>query len=120
MNEALIEFIPVGYRYSMIGIAVTKRALGDERLPAGEKLDLLEKLHGYADGQYITPAMLAVIEPASNAEVAIVNAAVSLDGDSERGSASYNVLVRDEVFSLFRSVFPAIQMREGGLCRAQA
>jgi hypothetical protein len=123
MSEAidakLIEMIPAGHRFSLVWIAIVKRLLADQHLKPGERLDLLEKLNAVTDS-YLDADMLAAVSPASDVETQIFLEAATLDGSDERCRASFNVLTRGPVFLLFRSLLPAIQMKEGPRCSLQA
>ena len=115
-----IRLIPPGYRYLMICAALTKRALLAPNLPPAEKLDLLENLNALSDSVF-TPAMLVAIEPMTNVEIQMYEAAAGLDGrDDERCTASFDVLTRN-AFAHFAhlSLAPAIELmglREGNKC----
>jgi hypothetical protein len=108
-----ISLISAGHRYCLVAAAITKRILSEEGLKAGERLEWLEKLNGLTD-QYITPEMLAAVEPASDVEAQIFSEAMSLPIADDHGNASFRVLTRDEVFSLFRSLHSAIELRKRG------
>ena len=106
-----VALIPPGYRCAMLTAALIKRALAAPNMPPGERLELLEKLNALPDGVF-TPAMLIAIKPMTDAEVAMVDAAASLDSrDSERCTASYDVLTR-QAFPHFASLSlaPAIAL----------
>jgi hypothetical protein len=66
------------YRFNFIVAAMTKRGLQDDKMPAGERLHLLEKLNGLTD-QHFTAEMLALIDPMSDLEFQIYQEAKSLD-----------------------------------------
>jgi hypothetical protein len=118
MND--IDLIPRGHRYSMITAALIKWVLVDPQLPPAEKLDFLEKLDALPDDIF-TRAALVAIKPMTDAEVAMVDAAASLDGaDDKRCNASFQVLT-GKAFRHFASLSlaPAIELmglREGNKC----
>jgi hypothetical protein len=106
---------PAGYQHLMLWAAYAKRALQYE-MPAGKRLQLLEKLNSLTD-DYFAPEMLAIIEPMCDTEIAMVNEARSLDREDDRiGQASFEVLTSWRVFGHFRRLNPsylaAIKLRE--------
>jgi hypothetical protein len=105
--------ITAGHRYVLICAAMLKRVLADSDLKPGDRLDLLEKLDSLEDRE-ISRDMLAAIEPASDGEVAIVGEAEGLDSHANRGNASFRVLTSNEVFAMFKSLRPAIELRAPG------
>jgi hypothetical protein len=115
-----IRLIPYGHRFSMICAALIKRVLADPKLPPTEKLEFLEKLDALPDDIF-TRAVLVAIKPMTDAEVAMVDAAASLDGaDDKRCNASFDVLTKN-AFAHFASLSlaPAIELmglREGNKC----
>jgi len=82
----------------------------------GKRLKLLELLNSLTDN-WLTPEMLAIIAPASDTEMAMVNEARSLDREDDRlGQASFDVLTSWRVFKHFRRLNPsfmaAIKLRQ--------
>lgn len=94
--------VPSGYRYVFTIVALTKRALLAD-MPHAERLALLESMHGLTD-MHFTPEMLAMIQPAGEAECAIISEALKLDDGLEtpadrviRGG-SFEVLTSERVW----------------------
>jgi hypothetical protein len=109
MND--IDLIPRGHRYSMITAALIKRVLVDPKLPPTEKLEFLEKLDALPDDIF-TRAVLVAIQPMTDAEASMVDAAASLDGaDDKRCDASFKILT-GQAFRHFASLSlaPAIAL----------
>lgn len=113
--------ISSGHTMVFIVAALTKRALQDDKMEAGDRLHLLEKLNGLTD-QYFTADMLALIDPMSNLEYQIFREAKSLDikaaglSPAQQTQASYEILTSSQVFSHFVTLNPgmanAIRMHE--------
>lgn len=109
-----VQIFPVGYRYQLLLIAFTKYVLS-LKMGQGQRLRFLELLNDMTD-RFITPEMLAVVEPMSETEVNMLIAARSLDAaDDKAGSASFKVLTRRDIFDHFLELNPslltAIKMR---------
>jgi hypothetical protein len=114
-DELSVLQAPTGYLHLMLWAAAAKRALLFD-MPAGKRLQLLEKLNGLTDN-YFTPEMLAAITPMSDTEMEMVNEARSLDREDDRlGQASFDVLTSWRVFGHFRRLNPsylaAIKLRQ--------
>jgi hypothetical protein len=114
-DDSLVVHTPAGHKHSMLIAAYTKRVLQYE-MPTADRLQFLEKLNGLTD-LYFTPEMLALIEPMSDTEIAMVNEARSLDPEDDRlGRASFNVLTSWRVFGHLRRLNPsylaAMKLRE--------
>ncbi len=109
IDQEAIGRVPAGYRRTVLCAALLKRALAPANLPAGERLDLLEKLNGLTDGQF-TAAMLAAVQPMSDVECAMIAAAMSLDGARADGRcpAADAVLRRADVFTHFAAANPSL------------
>jgi hypothetical protein len=105
-EQKMIAHIPVGYKFNLLLIALIKRALKC-KMSAGERLQILERLNGMTDG-YITPEMLAMIEPAGNTEFEIIKEAQSLDTTADRCEASFAVLTMPDVFEKFLCLNPSL------------
>jgi hypothetical protein len=106
--------IPKGYAYTIVNISVNKRLLRDD-MPAKERLDLLESLEVSRDDLWLTPKMIATIEPMCDKGNEIVSEARRLD-------ASKILDVFADHFSTFAvlnpSLIAALRMLPG--CRAKA
>jgi hypothetical protein len=101
-----ITFVPSGHRLNILMIAYVKHALTTLKMKAGERLHLLEKLNELAD-HYLTPEVIALIDPMPDPGIEMLRAAFSLDGDA-RFNASFDILTRDHVFLDFIRVNPSI------------
>jgi hypothetical protein len=77
--------VPDGHAFFFVAAAVAKRALADLPMKAGERLRLLEQMNRML-GSHFTAEMLQLIEPASDAELAMVTEAQSLDPKGPRKS----------------------------------
>jgi hypothetical protein len=111
----LAVYTPAGYIHLMLWASAAKRALQWEMKP-GKRLKLLEKLNSLTDN-YLTPEMLAIIEPMCDTQVEMMNEARSLDREDDRlGQASFDVLTSWRVFKHFRrlnqSLLAAIKLRQ--------
>jgi hypothetical protein len=108
-----VACLPCGYRFQMLVIAHAKYVLKTVEMKAGDRLHLLERLDELTDS-YLTSEVLALIQPMSETEIDMLHEAFSLDG-KQRGSASFDILTRDDVFrnfvSLNPSILAAIEMR---------
>jgi hypothetical protein len=63
----------------LILVAMAKRMLLDPRVKAGDRLRMLEYIHGYVRPSGLTAEMLELVEPTSDAEEEMIAAARSLD-----------------------------------------
>lgn len=115
-EERMIVDVPRGYMHHMLAIALGKRILADDDLRLGDRLYVLEMINALTDS-YISPEMLAAIQPMSDTELTIFREAKSLDADGEKlGQASFKVLTSWKVFNYFLALNPsllvAIKMRK--------
>jgi hypothetical protein len=80
MTDEGHEPLPItpGHAFFCVAIAAAKRCLADVPMLAGERLRVLERINGCVDCHF-THAMISLIEPASDAELAMIDAARSLD-----------------------------------------
>jgi hypothetical protein len=113
-EEKMVAYVPTGYQHLLLVIAYIKRALVLCEMKAGERLHHLEWLNKQTDN-YISPEMLAIIEPMSDAEIAMMHEARSLD-QNESDSKSFEILTNWKVFNSFLALNPsilaAIRLRE--------
>jgi hypothetical protein len=113
-QEKMVANVPPGYQHLLLVIAYIKRVLVICEMKAGERLHHLEWLNKQTDN-YVSPEMLAIIEPMSDAEMAMMHEARSLD---QKGSdaKSFAILTRWKVFHSFLALNPsilaAIKLRE--------
>ena len=86
--------VSAGHLCNLLIIAYTKRALAFP-MPGGERLKLLENLNSMTDERYLTADILATIAPMSDSEIEMMDAALSLDGEGDKGGwASSRVLAK--------------------------
>jgi hypothetical protein len=107
--------ISAGHRYSLLAAALVKKCL-QQKLSDAERLDFLEMLDHIID-TYITPEMLALVQPMSDAEVGFVEEADKLVApDDKLVKAKFDLLTSEKVFGWFVQLNPsldrAIQFRE--------
>ena len=120
-----IDRIPLGHRHSFWVVVIGKFILQTGQLSADENLRVLESLHSLCEkdalyGGYLSKEVLAMIEPASQAEFDIWNAASSLD-TSDLKAESFAVLTDAETFdilvqlnpSILRAIHRANELKEG-------
>jgi hypothetical protein len=126
-EEGMVTFVPVGYRYFMLLAAFTKYVLANLKMPAGTRLNLLEKLNALVDG-YFSQEMLSAIQPMCPTQVEMICEAKLLDPAGDKlGNASFEILTGEKVFRHFIALNPsfldAIKIRDGAFActlRAQA
>jgi hypothetical protein len=82
--------VPIGHAFFFIAAAVGKRILADLPMKAGERLRLLEKMNSMLDCHF-RAEHLQLIEPASDAELAMVTEAQSLDPKGPRKPDDYSL-----------------------------
>ena len=104
-DDKLVVHTPSGYQHMLLMAAYAKRGLQYE-MPAGKRLQLLEKLNGLTDN-YFTPEMLAIIEPMSDTEMEMMHEAKSLDREDDRLGQAFKVLTSWRVFGHFRRLNPS-------------
>jgi hypothetical protein len=107
-DERAISQFSAGDRYTLLAIALAKRLLKGPDVKADEQLRLLEELNGLTDGRVITAGMLAVIEPMSDAEVALLDEAEADDSADDRLPPSFNLLTSSRGFRLFLKLNPSL------------
>jgi hypothetical protein len=69
--------IPRGYAYTIVRISLDKRLLQDE-MSARERLEILERFQ-LSEHRWLTPAMIAAIEPMCDKGNEIISEACKLD-----------------------------------------
>jgi len=98
--------VSAGHLCNLLIIAYTKRALAFP-MPGGERLKLLENLNSMTDERYLTADILATIAPMSDSEIEMMDAALSLDGEGDKGGwASSRALAK--TFRLFAELNPSL------------
>jgi hypothetical protein len=121
-EEKMVAYVPCGYQHLLLIIAYVKRTLVLCEMKAGERLHMLEWLNKQTDN-YILPEMLAVIEPMSDAEMAMMHEARSLDQEGS-DSKSFEILTSQKVFNSFLALNPsilaAIRLRERRVIEANS
>jgi hypothetical protein len=99
--------VTAGHRYSLLAAALIKKCL-QQKLPDAERLQYLEMLDSMID-TYITPEMLAVVQPMSDAEFGFVEEADKLVApDDKLAKAKFDLLTSDKVFGWFRQLNPSL------------
>ncbi len=84
-DDRATVIVPDGHKFNLFLIALTKRALLTDDISPAEKLELLERLHGLADGDlFFSREMIALIQPMGDSEFQIYRAAASLDDGLNR------------------------------------
>jgi hypothetical protein len=107
--------VAAGHRYSLLCAALTKKCL-ELPMPADERLRFLEALDSLTD-LYVTPEMLALVQPMSAAEFEIIEEADKLcSPDDKLAKAKFDLLTSEKVFGYFLRLNPslldAIKFRE--------
>jgi hypothetical protein len=108
--------IAAGHRYSLLAAALIKKCL-EQKLPNAERLHYLEMLDSMID-TYITPEMLAVVQPLSDQSFQFIEEADKLSApDDKLAKAKFDLLTSDKIFDWFVQLNPsllgAIKFREG-------
>jgi hypothetical protein len=106
-DEEVIDHTPVGYRWLIVYAAILKRVLANDPMTTGERLEMLEALNTMT-GAWFTTEALALLAPADDTTLEIVRMAWRLDRDDATGSASFDVLTSEEVFSDLARLNPTI------------
>jgi hypothetical protein len=88
------------YAFCFIAAALVKRSLQDEKMAAGARLHLLERLNAMTDAHF-TSEMLALVDPMSDLELEIYREAKSLDPPRPNSKAEF-------LFSRCRSSFDVL------------
>lgn len=103
--------LPDGYRFTMIAVAMLKRAVLDEQTPPADRVRFLEGMSRWIDVHF-TEEMLRMIEPAGDTECQIVHEVMSLDRGREISdrivSGTLNILTSERVFSHICTLNPSI------------
>jgi hypothetical protein len=108
-DEQLIAHTPRGHKHLLLCVALWKYAVQRLATTPAERLELLGFLDTAADPLVITGEVVAAVEPASDALVAIIHAARALDPhDDPAGLASFKMLTSGEVFSTILRVQPTL------------
>jgi hypothetical protein len=96
--------ITSGHCFMMIAIASAKRCLAEMPMTVGQRLRVLEQINGAVDIN-LTAEMVQLIEPASDIELAMVDAARALDPKDRKPDdpfpPSFFILGRREVLDCF-------------------
>jgi hypothetical protein len=96
--------ITSGHCFMMIAIASAKRCLAEMPMTVGQRLRVLEQINGAVDIN-LTAEMVQLIEPASDIELAMVDAARALDPKERKPDdpmpPSLDLLGRRDVLECF-------------------
>jgi hypothetical protein len=96
--------IASGHCFAMIAIASAKRCLAEMPMTVGQRLRVLEQINGAVDIN-LTAEMVQLIEPASDLELAMIDAARALDPKESKPDdpmpPSLDLLGRRDVLDCF-------------------
>lgn len=106
-DERHVVNVPVGYLYTLVIVAYTKRALVSSKTPVGERLRMLEAINGFVDG-YFTEAALAAIEPARETEAEMIAECLNVDEGEPRRGKGLDLLASWEVFGHLLALNPSL------------
>jgi hypothetical protein len=106
-DESLVVLMPVGHRVTFLLIALAKRALVQGGMTVGDQLQMLERLMALTD-TFITPAVLAAVQPCCETADKMIGEALALDGENGRLTKSWNMLSSWEVFWHFLRLNPSL------------
>lgn len=97
VTDDAIGLVSHGHKYTFALIALYKRLL-QMPIKDGERFRLLQELNSMT-GHEISPAGLALVDPASDPELAIIDQANQADvGNDKRSIASFDILSSSRVF----------------------
>jgi hypothetical protein len=101
MTEGQIDYYPPGYAYTLVLASLTKRVL-TEKIPAEYRLQFLEHLDKMPLGLiWLTPEMIAALEPMCDKGEEIVREAMKL-------GASKSLDAYAKFFSTFAALNPSL------------
>lgn len=106
-DERLVLHTPVGYRYTMVLVALTKRILTTYELSVGDRLRMLEAINSFVDNVF-TEAALAAIAPASDTEMDMIRECWRADEGATRRGASLDLMASQDVFAHFVKINPTL------------
>lgn len=99
---------PVGWRFSLLGASLGKRALATLKMTAGERLEVLERLAAIA-GCGVTEAAIAAVEPADAISAKIICEAMTLDPPEALGAPeAAKLLSEHDQFSALARLNPSL------------
>src|SRR5262249_22628823 len=107
-DEAVMMSIPVGFRSSMIGIAMAKKWLTRDDLTVADRLHHLQFVKSQAFGR-LTAAAVAAIEPASDELEEVFNQAMRADTSENQAATAFGILERDEAFLNLMKLQPSLR-----------
>jgi hypothetical protein len=96
-DERLVVGTPIGYLYTLVIVAHTKRVLVSYEVPVGERLRMLEAINGFVDNIFTAEA-LTVIEPACDTAMEMIRECMKVDEGNPRCGKAFDLLASWEVF----------------------
>lgn len=103
--EATITCVPAGWRYTLILISHAKRTLTYKNCPADVRAKTLEHFENWSlEGEWLSPEMIAIIDPMPDAGEEIIDEAIKLGWPK-----AFDVFAKLDVFDTFIAINPSIQ-----------
>jgi hypothetical protein len=106
-DERAVAHVPRGYLMCLVEAALAKRTLVKAETDANTRLAVLKTLEACIYG-LLTAEILALVEPATEATVAIVEQARRLDREGNHRNASYQLLTGWATFQKIVRLEPGI------------
>jgi hypothetical protein len=103
----MVLHTPIGYRYTLVIVAYTKRALVSYEIPVGERLQILEAINGFVDKTF-TEAALAVIEPACDTAMEMISECMKVDEGNPRCGKAFDLMASSPVFGHLLKLNPSM------------
>jgi hypothetical protein len=103
-SEELISTCSAGHRNALLFVALSKRLLSMFGTKVNEQLRMLEQINSCACHE-ISPAMIELVEPATDTELQMIDAAMSLDAGDAKLNPSFDVLAKS--FRQFCKINPS-------------
>jgi hypothetical protein len=117
-DEAVMASIPIGYRTSLIGIAMAKRWLSRDDVSVADRLHHLEFVKSQAFGS-LTAQSVAAVEPASDQFEQAFTDAMQADSGETQCATAFGILARDDAFLNLVKLNPSL-IRAIKLCKRHA
>jgi hypothetical protein len=95
--------VAAGHKYTVILISIVKRLLASPGLARAEQLRLLEQLNDLAPAD-----VLAMVEPASDGELAIIAEAEALDSGRDKLLPSFGILTGARGWNALTKLNPSL------------
>ena len=103
----MVLHTPIGYRYTLVIVAYTKRVLVSYEIPVGERLRMLEAINSFVDNIF-TEAALAVIEPACDTAMEMICECMKVDEGNPRCGKAFDMMGTSPVFGHLLKLNPTI------------